>query len=105
MVASAAILQELAANMLGIDEDEEIEETQKHDALKEALNVICGNVLPAIAGRQAVFNIGAPEMVVPAGEPEPDPAPVAIARLGLDQGSCDLFFYVDGELPENLPVE
>ncbi|MBI9085926.1 MAG: chemotaxis protein CheX [Desulfobacterales bacterium] len=105
MLVSSGILQELAANMLGVDEDKAIEDSQRHDALKETLNVICGNLLPAIAGRQAVFNIDAPEMVIPAVEPDEDHwgTPTAVARLGLDQGSCDLFLYVAGDLPENLP--
>ena len=105
MLISSGILQELAANMLGIDEDEEIEDSQRHDALKETLNVICGNLLPVIAGRQSVFDIAPPEMIIPAVEPDEGlwGTPAAVARLGLDQGSCDLFFYVDGDLPEGLP--
>lgn len=105
MLVSSGILQELAANMLGIDEDETIEDSQRHDALKETLNVICGNLLPAIAGRQAVFNIDPPELVFPAVEPDENHwgTPVAVARLGLDQGCCDLFLYVNGDWPEGLP--
>ena len=107
MVVSSGILQELATNMLGIDEDDLVEESQKLDALKETLNVICGNLLPAIAGRQAVFNIAAPQMEAPAEEPGAAKGhlPVGLARLGLDQGSCDLFFFVDGDLPEGVTLD
>lgn len=101
MLVSSAILQELATNMLGIDEDEPVEEGQKHDAFKETLNVICGNLLPAIAGREAVFDIGAPRMVAPAETPDA----AGVARLGLDQGSCDLLFFVDGGLPEGVDLD
>jgi chemotaxis protein CheY-P-specific phosphatase CheC len=107
LLISSTILQELATNMLGIDEDDPVAEGEKHDAFKEALNVICGNLLPAIAGREAVFDIAAPQMAAPAREPDiaDDRPPVGVARLGLDQGSCDLFFFVDGGLPEGMNLD
>jgi chemotaxis protein CheX len=107
MVISEAVLQELAANMLGLDEDEEIEASQKQDAVRETLNIICGNLLPAIAGRQAVFDIAAPEIFTPSGEftDTGTRTPVAVARMGLDEGGCDLFLYVNGELPAAIAGE
>lgn len=51
----------LAANMLGVDEDDPDAHRKKSDALGEILNMICGNVLPAIAGTRAEFAITAPE--------------------------------------------
>lgn len=61
LVVMAAIetLSELAAGMLGIEEAD-ISMHQKEDALKEILNVICGNLLPHIAGKESVFHIAPP---------------------------------------------
>ena len=37
--------------------EEEIDSEQKFDAIKETLNILCGNLLPEIAGNQDIFNI------------------------------------------------
>lgn len=57
----------LAANMLGVDEDDPDADRKKADALGEILNMICGNALPEIAGTRAEFAITAPE---PLSEPQ-----------------------------------
>jgi chemotaxis protein CheY-P-specific phosphatase CheC len=99
---STSALQELAANMLGLDDDAEISPTEQQDAFKEMLNVICGNALPAIAGSQVEFNIGSPVILsagdVPAELSESEP--IYVARLMLEEGFCDLYFFVEGGLPE-----
>ncbi|MEP7383362.1 MAG: chemotaxis protein CheX [Gemmatimonadota bacterium] len=56
---AGGILPALAANMLGLDDGASAGEQQ--DALGEAANVICGNVLPRIAGTAAVFTLGVPQ--------------------------------------------
>ena len=55
---SGGVLPALAANMLGLDEQSSSHD--QRDALGEAANVICGNVLPRIAGTAAVFALGVP---------------------------------------------
>lgn len=50
----------LAANILGIDEKELVEEADKIDALKELLNVICGNFITSLEGSRGVFNLTIP---------------------------------------------
>ena len=51
----------LAANMLGLDpETVRAEHRWRHDAVGELANVVCGNVLPLVAGREAVFHLAAP---------------------------------------------
>ncbi len=91
-------LSELAANMLGLDEAETISEEEQRDALKEALNIICGNVLPAIAGAEAVFNISTPQLTEGpyAGDAA---AAIAVAGLTLDEGFLSLYLFSDGDLP------
>lgn len=51
---------ELAANILGVDMDDELVEHGLKDALGEMLNVICGNALTTIAGEVAVFDLMIP---------------------------------------------
>lgn len=51
---------EIAANMLGIGEEEDGVEEKSIDATKEVLNIICGNLLPKIYGTEAVFQLKSP---------------------------------------------
>lgn len=86
---SGGILPALAANMLGVDDDASLDE--QHDALGEVANVICGNVLPRVAGTAAVFALGIPQR-------HPDWASAlgslgaasAQVRLELDGGRADV---------------
>ena len=57
--ASSAILLELVTNMLGSDEAHDC--SMQHDALGELANVICGNLLPQVAGLNTVFVLSAPQ--------------------------------------------
>lgn len=86
------LLPTIAANMLG--EEDHPAEPQQHDALREVGNVICGNMLPLIAGTTPVFNVELPEVVDPStvgsvGEP------AASAEIGLEEGRAELRLYVD----------
>ena len=97
-------LSELTVNMLGLDSGNEVSEEQRHDALKETINVICGNMLPAIAGKRAVFNIEVPRILEPdeslAADGEQQPC--SVVRLNLEVGLCCLYLFVDGRLPRDL---
>ena len=108
MTISIEALQELAGNMLGLDDGEETTEDHRSDALKETMNVICGNLLPAIAGDEVVFDIGVPgilsadqEMKKGAGIPD-GLEPSAKVNLDLDEGQCVLFLFLDGEIPKDV---
>ena len=61
MAAPHALCSEIAANMLGVEPDEVESRDQCADALKEALNIICGQLLTAIAGEEPVFELSVPE--------------------------------------------
>lgn len=55
---SASILPMLAANMLAMDG--EPGRILQMDALGELANIVCGNVLPGLAGPRAVFDLDHP---------------------------------------------
>jgi len=102
MRISDSVIPELASNMLGLDDDAQIAKAQQQDALKELLNVICGNALPAIAGDQVEFNIAAPEILssMDSAHLNQKDKPACIVRLMLEEGSCDLYFFIEGEFPD-----
>lgn len=102
MKVSKEVLGEIAVNMLGADDEDDITLDDKNDALKETINVICGNILPAIGGKQAVFNIDAPK-IIPAGEDisgKDGEEPVSDVKLFCDEGRCDFVLFVKGKVPE-----
>ncbi len=82
------ILPTLTANMMG--QEEVPSKSLQHDALTEITNVICGNMLPGIAGATGIFHVSVPKMdesfnLLP---------PVAEVQLGLGQGRADLLLFV-----------
>jgi len=92
ITAHEGVLAELSANMLG--EDGPVPPERQLDALGEAANVACGNLLPRIVGRQAVMRISAPQVARPAeGLPKPG-EPVAETHLGLEAGAVSLALFV-----------
>ncbi len=96
-------VQELAANMLGLeDEETDVSPEDQADAFKEAINVICGNLLPAIGGKDAVFDIHSPE-ILPKDTSiaaMPEAGLVSTARLSLEDEPCQLWLYVNEKDPE-----
>jgi hypothetical protein len=98
---SGPVLTELAANMLGTMEGDPLSFDQQLDALKELANVICGNLLPVIAGSETEFTIGAP------GEVAPDrpvwTSPTARCHLVLENGICRVRLRTNGGvLPDGI---
>jgi chemotaxis protein CheY-P-specific phosphatase CheC len=83
----------LAANMTGADDQAPLE--QHLDAFKEMANVICGNILPRIAGQEAVFDVHPPE-ICPDGAAEGG-ARQCVGRAGLmlDGGRVEVSLYMD----------
>ena len=83
------LLPLLAANMLG--EEETPSKSLQYDALGEIANVICGNMLPGIAGAKNVFHVNPPRIAE-----SPDLPPVAEVQVGLGTGRADLLLFVSG---------
>lgn len=56
------LAKELAANIIGKEIDKNISQKHLQDALKEVLNVTCGNLLSAVVGTQQVFDAASPAL-------------------------------------------
>lgn len=91
------LLPNLAANMVG--KEQPPMPRLQNDALGEIANVICGNMLPEIAGFKAVFQLGAPKIVsrVEAGSVMAHHPPAAAVCLGIEDGRADVFLFLDEE--------
>jgi CheY-specific phosphatase CheX len=61
LAVASEVCGEIAANVLGVETDENLTDAEKLDALRETLNVLCGNVLTAVCGESAVFDLSIPE--------------------------------------------
>jgi CheY-specific phosphatase CheX len=88
-------LPEIAANMLGLEEEETTKDDQ-HGAVCEALNVICGNLLPVIAGKEVVFDIDSPGILSMENKKDPERAD-AQTLLILDNGPCLLLLWLSDD--------
>ncbi len=99
---SLPVLEELAANMLGIEDGSEVSVEERHDALKELANIVCGNLLPAIGGCAVEFKIESPCVTPPAGwglRGEGLPGAAAECRLSLENGHCRAALRFQGDPP------
>lgn len=90
-----SIAEQLATAMLG---GEHPSAQQRQDAFGEISNVITGNLLPAIAGDQLVFDVTAPAKL--ADQPPVAWKPSARVRLRSDEGPIDLTLYIEDYVPE-----
>ena len=99
---SPAMLPTLAGNMLGMIDDTAPELPMQQDAFKELVNVVCGNLLPVMAGAEAVFEVGTPRLhpgqtprEVFAQEP-----PSAQTALEIEGQRVELAVYVHQSAPQ-----
>ncbi len=53
---------EIAANVLGVDPDDEQVDELAGDALKEMINIICGRLLTDLESKDLVFDLSVPEI-------------------------------------------
>jgi CheY-specific phosphatase CheX len=94
---TADVARSLAENMLGVDD---ADPSLVRDALGEVANVVCGNLLPDIGGREAVFHLSAPEPLDAAAAPQPAASGTKlVASLGVDGGRADLALLLDPATP------
>jgi len=90
-----AMCPDIAANVLGLDPGDELVQAKPYDAVKELLNVTCGQLLTAVLGEEPVFNLSIPEV----DNADEDPWRAAAAREGtvavfVDDEPVLLFFEV-----------
>lgn len=97
----SSALTELAVNMLGAEDGETLSAAQQRDALKELVNVVCGNVLPVLAGHVAEFSLRPPYLV--SGDSPMWEDPAAIGYLALESGACRVRMQIDRPPAQNLP--
>jgi chemotaxis protein CheY-P-specific phosphatase CheC len=84
------LLPIIAANMLGEEGEKVSSKSLQYDALGEIANVICGNMLPGIAGSKDVFRVNAPKIA----ENIDLLPPVAEVQVGLGEGRADLLLFI-----------
>jgi CheY-specific phosphatase CheX len=60
LAVSRALCVEVAANMLGVDSAEERARERAEDAIREVLNVTCGQILTDLAGERPMFTLTVP---------------------------------------------
>jgi chemotaxis protein CheY-P-specific phosphatase CheC len=94
LVAYGDVASALATNMLG--EDEPPSGEGRLDALGEAANVMCGNLLPRIAGFKEVFHITGPQSAMPQSGQQTATA-VAQARLAFDEGDILVRLHLEDD--------
>lgn len=56
-----SLVAPVASAMLG--EDDPLELSEQYDAVCELANIVCGNVLPRVAGERAVFDLASPRVI------------------------------------------
>jgi len=76
----------LASNLLGVESSEETTEQESNDAVREFMNVVCGQYVTAVFGTEDVFNLTIPEVLeLPDTpqlvEPEEDSADIALLSV------------------------
>lgn len=105
VAVSPEMLEPLAANMLGLEDGARPSPEQQQDALRELLNVICGNLLPKIASPREVFDVHEPRHLA-----ERDDTPPAIGlrdagtvAVDLDSGRIQLTLWAEDAVTAAAP--
>jgi CheY-specific phosphatase CheX len=62
LVVPRDLAREMAANILGLDDDDTAVESRTYDALGEVLNVTCGHLLTRLHGEEPVFEMTVPQV-------------------------------------------
>ncbi|RYZ09571.1 MAG: chemotaxis protein CheX [Myxococcales bacterium] len=83
LILPEAMVAPIAASMLG--DDEPLSLAEQYDAACELANIVCGNVLPLVAGERAVFDLSPPR-VIATMDPGLDVGSDARVAVLLDEG-------------------
>lgn len=75
----------LAANLLGIEAEQREAQADATDAVREFLNVLCGQLITVWHGRQGIFDLAIPTVHECIGAPVPgDREPRYLCRLSVE---------------------
>jgi two-component system chemotaxis response regulator CheY len=91
---SSALVPVIATNMLGVESETEASHVMD-DALKELMNVLCGNLLPRLTGDAANFDLAQARLLDDHALPEAmlgHPA-AAKANLQLEEGLAEIALF------------
>ncbi len=89
----------LAANLLGTDPDDPDTEQSAGDAVKEFMNIVCGQFVTAAYGTEEVFHITIPEIV----ELPETPSLTACEEIETTAVSVDGQFVQLSHMPDGQP--
>ena len=87
LTCAATFATQLAANLLGVASSEKITEQESNDAVKEFMNVVCGQYVTTAYGTEDVFNLTIPEVLERSTTPrfgDPQAAPEDVALLSVE---------------------
>ncbi len=90
-----AVTKKLVSNISGSEEISS--DILSLDALGEIANVICGNVLPRIAGSKEIFHLTSPQSLDTVSKSQTGAGLdlLADAKLGLEDGRAEINLFVD----------
>ena len=84
LICTRTFAEQLAENLLGIDSEEEISKQESTDAVREFMNVICGQFVTAAHGTEDVFNLTIPTVTELEEEPFVEGGGDETAQLSID---------------------
>lgn len=101
---STSKAKEIAENMLGIEDatDEKVAE----DALKECVNILCGNILPELFGKKEIYKIHTPLRYEDKGKEDPLTRERGL-RISFESedGEClTLLFELQGSMEQLISI-
>lgn len=67
LTSPPAFAELLAANLLGLERDDPALAVHAEDAVKEFMNILCGQFITAVHGTEEVFNLSIPQVDMVAG--------------------------------------
>jgi CheY-specific phosphatase CheX len=104
LTVSEESLPMIAANMLGLKDCETATQDEEQDAFKELLNVVCGNLLPRIAGVEAAFDVSRARLLEDdrAAQTIPGQSLVGESRFNLELGWAKLALFIDEEARDGV---
>jgi CheY-specific phosphatase CheX len=107
LTVDAGMLPILAANMLGLEDGQSATLDRQYDALRELTNVLCGNLLPAVAGAAAEFDFHPPAILAQGADADiPEGlSRVTSARLALDAGAIEITLFHEKPAASETPAD